>query len=277
MKNSIGIIGLGFVGGTIFKWFKKKKYQLYCYDKFKKIGLLEEVSKAEIIFLCLPTPYRKNIGADLSAIEESLEYFKNQKNKIFVIKSTVPPGTTENFQKQHPQHKFLFNPEFLRARDSWKTFVNADLQIVGYTQKSKNLAKRILNLLPLGKNFTSIMSATEAEIIKFAVNSFLAMKVIFANQIYELTQKLNANYEVIKQALENEPRLGKSHFNVLYEGYRGFGGACLPKDLLSFIELYKKLKLKPELFEVVWETNLKYLKGQKLLKKLYQDWLNNKS
>jgi prephenate dehydrogenase len=55
MKNSIGIIGLGFVGGTLFKWFKKKKYQLYCYDKFKQIGSPEEVSKVEIIFLCLPT------------------------------------------------------------------------------------------------------------------------------------------------------------------------------------------------------------------------------
>jgi len=277
MKDSIGIIGLGFVGGTVFRWFKKKKYQLCCYDKLKKIGSPEEVSKADIIFLCLPTPYRKNIGADLSALKENLDYFKNHKNKIFVIKSTVPPGTTENFQKQYPQHKFLFNPEFLRARDPWKTFVNADLQIVGYTQKSKNLAKKILNLLPRGKNFTGIMPATEAEIIKFAVNSFLAMKVIFANQIYDLTQKLNVNYEIIKQVLESEPRLGKSHFNVLHEGYRGFGGACLPKDLLSFIELYKKLKLKPELFEVIWQTNFKYLKNQKLLNKLYQDWLNNKS
>jgi UDPglucose 6-dehydrogenase len=277
MKKSIGIIGLGFVGGTVFKWFKKKKYPSYCYDKFKQIGSPEEVSKAEIIFLCLPTPYRKNIGADLSAIKENLDYFKNQKNKIFVIKSTVPPGTTENFQKQYPQHKFLFNPEFLRARDPWKTFVNADLQIIGYTQKSKNLAKKILNLLPRGKNFTGIMPATEAEIVKFSVNSFLAMKVIFANQIYDLTQKLNANYETIKQALESEPRLGKSHFNVFHEDYRGFGGACLPKDLLSFIEFYKKLKLKPELFEVIWKTNFKYLKNQKLLKKLYQDWLNNKS
>jgi UDPglucose 6-dehydrogenase len=276
MKNSIGIIGLGFVGGTIFKWFKKKKYQLYCYDKFKKIGSPEEVSKADIIFLCLPTPYRKNIGADLSALKENLDYFKNHKNKIFVIKSTVPPGTTENFQKQYPQHKFLFNPEFLRAGDPWKTFINTDLQIAGYTQKSKNLAKKILNLLPQGKNFTGIMPATEAEIVKYAVNSFLAMKVIFANQIYELTQKLNANYETIKQALESEPRLGKSHFNVFHEGYRGFGGACLPKDLLSFITLYKKLKLKSELFETVWKINFNYLKNQKLLKKLYQDWLNNK-
>jgi UDPglucose 6-dehydrogenase len=277
MKNSIGIIGLGFVGGTLLKWFKKKKYPLYCYDKFKKIDSPEEILKAEIIFLCLPTPYRKNIGADLSAFKENLEYFKNQKNKIFVIKSTVPPGTTENFQKQYPQHKFLFNPEFLREKDPWGTFIKTDLQIVGYTQKSKNLAKKILNLLPQGKNFTGIMPATEAEIIKFAVNSFLAMKVIFANQIYELTKKINANYEFVRQGLENESRLGKSHFNVFYENYRGFGGKCLPKDLLSFIELYKKLKLKAELFEVVWKTNFKYLKNQKLLKRLYQDWLNNKS
>ncbi len=276
MKNQIGIIGVGYVGGTLQKWFQKQKYPLFLYDKYKNIGSLDEVSKANIIFLCLPTPYRQNIGSDLSAFDETLNYFRTYKNKIFIIKSTVPPKTTENFQKLYPQHQFLFNPEFLIAAKPWESFIKCDLQIMGYTKKTKNIASKFLSLLPKAKNFNGIMPATAAEIVKFAINSFLAMKVIFANQVYDLCKKLNVDYDFVLKALQNEDRLGKSHFEIFHGGYRGFGGACLPKDLLSFIKIYKKLGLKPKLFESVWQANYKYLKDQKLISKLKKSWLNNK-
>jgi UDPglucose 6-dehydrogenase len=273
--KKIGVIGLGIVGKTLFDWLKKKKIDVKGYDKFKNIGSREELKDREVIFLCLPTPYNKKTGYDLSALIENIEFFKEP--KIFVIRSTVLPGTTENFQKKYKKHYFLFNPEFLREADPWGTFIETDLQIIGYTQKSKKFAKDILELLPKAKNLNTIMPATEAEIIKQAVNSFLAMKVIFANQIYELIKKLKANYNFVRKGLENERRLGKSHFDVLHGGYRGFGGKCLPKDLSALIVHYKKLKLKPELFETIWKINFQYLKKQKLLKRLYEDWLNNKS
>jgi UDPglucose 6-dehydrogenase len=273
--QKIGIIGFGVLGQTLFKWFKKQKLNVLVYDKFKQIGSQKELEDARIIFLCLPTPFNKKTGYDLRALEENLKYFK--KPKIFVIRSTVLPGTTENFQKKYKKHYFLFNPEFLREADPWGTFVKNDLQIIGHTSKSKKLAKEILKLLPKGKNFTGIMPATEAETIKQAINSFLSLKVIFANQIYELMKKLGANYEFVKLGLENESRLGKSHFNVLDSNYRGFGGKCLPKDLNALIVLYKKLGINSELFDVIWKINFKYLKDQKLLNRLFNDWLQNKS
>lgn len=275
MKEKIGIIGLGYVGGTVKRWFEEKNAPLFLYDKYKNIGSLDEVSKANIIFLCLPTPYKKN-NTDLSSFKENLDYFKGYKNKIFIIKSTVPPGTTESFQKLYPQHKFLFNPEFLVAAKPWETFLNSDLQIIGYTKKTKNIAFQFLSLLPKAKNFNGIMPATAAEIVKFSINSFLATKVIFANQIYDLCKKLKVDYNFVLKALQNEDRLGKSHFEVFHGNYRGFGGACLPKDLLSFIKIYKNLGLKPKLFESVWQINYKYLKDQKLISKLKKLWLNNK-
>ncbi|GIW67089.1 MAG: hypothetical protein KatS3mg095_0987 [Candidatus Parcubacteria bacterium] len=253
---------------------KKKKFEVYGYDKFKNIGSLEEVNKAKVIFLCLPTPYRPKTGYDLSALEENIKYFKTP--KVFIIKSTVLPGTTEYFQKKYKIHKFLINPEFLKEADPINTFLYPDLQIIGYTQKSKKLAKEILKLLPQGK-YNDIISAIEAEIIKHSINYFLSTKVIFANQIYDLCQKLGANYELVRKALENESRIGKSHLNIFHGGYRGFGGKCLPKDLNALIYLYKKLKINPELFKSVWKLNYKYLKNQKLFRKLQQDWLNNKS
>jgi len=272
--KKLAIIGLGMVGQTLFDWFKEKNFDVIGYDKFKNIGKRELLEGREIIFLCLPTPYKSKTGYDLSALIENIEFFKDP--KIFVLRSTVLPGTTEKFQKKYKKHKFLFNPEFLREAEPWETFINTDLQIVGYTQKSKNIATEILEFLPQGKNFTGIMPATEAEIVKQAVNSFLAMKVIFANQIYELTKKLRGDYNFVKKGLESESRLGKSHFDVLHGGYRGFGGKCLPKDLNALISYYKNLNLKPEFFETIWKINFQYLKKQKLLKRLYKDWLNNK-
>ncbi|MGC9031581.1 MAG: NAD(P)-binding domain-containing protein [Minisyncoccia bacterium] len=274
-KSKIGIIGLGIVGKTLFDWLKKNNYEVYGYDKFKKIGGLEEVDRAKIIFFCLPTPFDQKSGYKLDALTGNIEYFK--KPKIFVIRSTVLPGTTEKFQKKYKKHSFLFNPEFLREADPWGTYINTDLQIIGYTKKSKKFAKQILKLLPKAKNLNTIMPATEAEIIKQAVNSFLAIKVIFANQIYELTKKFGANYNFVRKGLENERRLGKSHFDVMYNGYQGFGGKCLPKDLNALIFHYKNLKLKPEPFKTIWEINLQYLKKQKLLKRLFEDWFNNKN
>ena len=273
--KKIGIIGLGVVGKTLFDWLKKKKLDVKGYDKFKNIGSREELKDREMIFLCLPTPYDKKFGYNLSALIENIEYFKEP--KIFVIRSTVLPGTTEKFQKEYKQHYFLFNPEFLREADPWGTFIKTDLQIIGYTKKSKKFAQEILKLLPKAEVLNTLMPATEAEIIKQAVNAFLAVKVIFANQIYELTKKLKADYNFVRKGLESERRLGKSHFDVLHSGYRGFGGKCLPKDLNALITHYKNLNLKPELFDLVWKINFNYLKKQKLLNRLFKDWLNNKS
>ncbi|GIW65718.1 MAG: hypothetical protein KatS3mg094_237 [Candidatus Parcubacteria bacterium] len=273
-QQKIGIIGLGIVGQTLFDWLKKEKFEVYGYDKFKNIGSLEEVNKAKIIFLCLPTPYSPKTGYDLSALEENIKYFKTP--KVFIVKSTLLPGTIEYFQKKYKIHQFLHNPEFLREKYPYEDFVKPVIQLVGYTQKSKNLAEKILQLLPKA-SYTKIVDSKISELAKLTINDFLALKVIFANQVYDLCQKLKINYDELREILENEPRLGKTHLKVFYEGYRGFGGKCLPKDLNALIYLYKKLKINPELFQFVWKLNYKYLKNQKLIKKLQQDWLNNKS
>ncbi len=278
MKKSfkIGIIGLGVVGGQIYNWFKKKKFPVLGYDKFKNIGRLEDLKESDIIFLCLPTPFKQGRGADLSALRENLNFFKTLKGKIFVIKSTVPPKTTEKFQKTFKNHYFLVNPEFLREADPLKTFLYPDLQIVGYTKKSKKYAPLILKLLPEGK-YNVTIPATETEVIKYTVNAFLATKVIFANQIYDLCSQIGADYETVREVIEHETRIGRSHLEIFHQGYRGFGGKCLPKDLKNLIHFCKRLNIQPELFLTVDKINCKLLKSQRLLKKLYRDWLNNKS
>jgi nucleotide sugar dehydrogenase len=274
--KKIGIIGLGMTGKVLLNWLEDEKIDVKGYDKFKNIGSREELKDREIIFLCLPTPYNKKSGYNLSALIENIEFFKGP--KIFVIHSTVLPGTTENFQKKYKKHIFLFNPEFLSESTADQDFRKPDRQIIGYTSKkeSKRIANEILKILPRS-SFERIIPATEAEMVKIANNAFNAMKVIYANQIYDLCQKLEINYDTVRECLaKSKFIMTDSHLYVFHKGYRGVGGKCLPKDLNALIIQYKKFKLKPSFFETIWKINFQYLKKQKLLKKLYEDWLNNK-
>ncbi|GAI10197.1 unnamed protein product [marine sediment metagenome] len=112
LKNlRIGVCGVGMVGGALKNYFEKKGIKPLLYDKGKNLGSIKEVNQADIIFICVPTPFDKEKGFDLSFIEAACQNISG--GKIVVIKSTVLPGTTEKLQKKYPQHKFLFNPEFL--------------------------------------------------------------------------------------------------------------------------------------------------------------------
>lgn len=253
-KYNIGIAGLGYVGGSVKYWFEKKKYPLFLYDKYKKIGSIEELNKADLIFLCLPTPFieKNNKGFDDSAILEVLSQIKGKKD--IVIKSTVLPGSTENYQKRFPRHKILMNPEFLLAKTAVQDFLKPKKQLIGYTRKSKSLAKKVMDILPPAP-FKKIVKATEVEMIKYFGNTFLANRVIFANQIYDICKKLNIDYETVKECAGADPRIGYSHFEIFYDGYRGYGGTCLPKDTKALIQFSKKIGVEPKLLKTLEEIN----------------------
>ena len=256
MRKKVGIIGLGFVGGAVHYWFEHKlgnKVELFCYDKHKNIGSVKEINKADIIFICVPTPFYEDAGGyDDSAIVESLSILSG--SKIIVIKSTILPGSTEKYQKNFSRHKMLFNPEFLVAKTAVNDFLKPSRQIVGYTTQSKDYSQQILDILPPAP-FVRIMPATEAEMVKYFGNTFLSTKIIFANQIYDLCEKLNVNYDVIKEAAAADPRIGSSHLDIFFDGYRGYGGACFPKDMKALIGLAKNMGINFGLLKKADEIN----------------------
>jgi UDPglucose 6-dehydrogenase len=257
MNHKIGIIGIGFVGGAVKKYFESKGVKPFIYDKPKKLGSVENINKANIIFICVPTPFIAPKGFDISYVKSAIKILKNP--KIIVIKSSIIPGTTDKLQKQFPQHKIMFNPEFLKEASNYEDFINPDRQIIGITSKSKNLAQTILKLLPRA-NLQKIMTAQEAEIIKYMGNTFLGLKVIYANQFYDLCKKLKLNYENIRIVVGEDKRIGHSHLDITHGGYRGFGGTCFPKDINAIIQLAEKLKVDFSLFKTMREINLKLLK-----------------
>ena len=274
---TIGIMGVGMVGGALKKYFEKKGKiigkDLFLYDPPKGFDSVEEINQADIIFICVPTPYLKDAegpkvlshnsgeGFDLSYIEDACS--KIQGEKIVVIKSTVLPGTTEKMQAKYPQHKILFNPEFLTELSAEQDMDYPDRQIIGYTQNSFNVAGEIMMLLPLAP-LEKIMPATEAELVKYFGNNWFSIKVSFANQMYDICQKLGVNYDRVREAASGDKRIGPSHLITPHKGYRGYGGKCLPKDIKAFIQFGDSLGIDLKLHKAAEEINNDLMKKQNI-------------
>lgn len=261
MVTPIGIVGYGIVGQALAYGFARHK--IYFYDKYKKsLTLAEVVKQSEFIFICLPTPMKHNeSGIDLAIINQTvadLARFTNGTDKIIVIKSTVTPGTTMALAKKYPRCHFAFNPEFLTEANYLEDFVNADRTIVGATNDlvSRRLVVLYRERFPKMKIFQT--DPTTAELVKYMANTYLATKVIFANQIYDLCQTLGVNYEEVKKMVVADHRIYNSHLDITTE--RGFGGKCFPKDTVALLGLAKKLKVDLSLLEKVWRINKKIRK-----------------
>src|SRR5262245_61138462 len=108
----VGVMGVGVVGNAVRSYFLNAGKTVPCFDKFNGSGSLAAVNEAEIVFICVPTPYVSGHGLDGSAVEDAVSMLTGE--KIVVLKSTSSPGTTQLLADRYPQHSFFFNPEFLR-------------------------------------------------------------------------------------------------------------------------------------------------------------------
>lgn len=260
-RLKIGIIGLGMVGEPIRRWFEEHhKYrrgkELFCYDTDPKKGYSDDVNKADVVFIAVPTPTNPDGSCNISIVQSAAATIND--NKIVVIKSTVPPGTVEGLQKKYPRKKFIFNPEFLTESQSWLDYIKPDRQILAHTARSYGDIKEVLALLPRAhfeRPWSSDyvkkdINATEAELAKYASNVFGYIKVIYGNILADLCHGLesalkkqgmpaNINYENVREVISADPRIGPAWLNVEHGDYCGAGGYCFPKDmnaLISFIE-----------------------------------------
>ena len=259
MKTAI--IGCGMVGGALARVIDNP----ILYDPPKGIGNIDDVNECDVVFICVPTPSE----CDLTIMEDVISKLKltkiyhhpvedpqdiEEKGKIVVIKSTVLPGTTDYFQEKYPQHKFLFNPEFLTEATADQDMKYPDRQLIGYTDRSFTVAGDIMLMLPLAP-FERIVPAKEAEMAKYYNNAWFSTKVIFANQIYDICKATGIDYDKVRDMAAADKRVGRSHLDVWHKGYRGFGGKCLPKDLDAIIKFAKDNNTKVSLLEEVKKIN----------------------
>lgn len=262
MKYKIGIYGCGMVGGALLRYFEKKEnYEVFVYDK-KGLGSIEEINNADFIYICLPTPYTPKIGCDVSIIKEGIRSLTG--SKVVIIKSTISPGTTFLLQNEFPQHRFLFNPEFLTEITADQDMEHPDRQIVGYTDQSYTIAKDILQQLPLAP-YERIVPAHVAEFIKYGTNNWFAIKVAIHNELYDVCKKFGLTeeeFEELTSGLAADKRVGRTHLTINHKGKRGYWGKCLPKDMKAFLEFSKYLGVETPIREAANKYNDELLKSQ---------------
>ena len=272
-KDTIGIKGQGFVGSAVYEGLKEH-YHIQTYDINGECTQPDLRSlywtTGEIIFLCLPTPMNKDGSCHLKIIEDVLDELDSlcKKDKILVIKSTIPPGTTEKWNNTYKNIDIVFNPEFLTEANSIEDFKNQNRIIIGgprpATTKVRRLFKKAFPRVALIKT-----SSTIAEMVKYFTNCFLATKVSFANEMYEICQGLNIDYDKVIEYAQYDTRLGNSHLEVPGpDGDFGYGGHCFPKDVMALIVLALELKMEPVMLAA---TNFKNLKTRK-----NKDWEDQK-
>jgi UDPglucose 6-dehydrogenase len=267
MKQQIGIIGQGFVGSAVREGMKNH-FDILVFDKdpnkYSNVeSIFHVVESTDLTFLCVPTPMRKNGSCDLTIVRNALDEINDAVNElcakdyIVVIKSTIPPGTTEFLNSEYPNLDIVFNPEFLTEANAVEDYKNQNRIIVGGERPGSTKVKAVF-----AKAFPKVpiikTSSTIAEMIKYVTNTFLATKVSFANEMYQICQSLNIDYDKVIEYARYDERLGNSHWSVPGpDGDFGFSGSCFPKDVQALIYQAKTLGVDPEILEAAWSKNLK--------------------
>tara|TARA_R110000796_G_scaffold157621_4_gene274302 strand:- start:1959 stop:2780 length:822 start_codon:yes stop_codon:yes gene_type:complete len=267
---NIGIVGQGFVGNAIYQKFKNY-YKVKTYDIVEdKCNSSKVITMSQdVVFICLPTPMDKNGRCDTSLVEKAVkDIFTNFSCKIVVIKSTVTPGTTSKINSLYPDMDIVFNPEFLTEANAVEDFNKQNRIILGgprrSTTKLKTLYRKIFPDIDIIKT-----GSTHAEMVKYLTNTFLATKISFANEIFQICEGLKLDYDKVIEYATLDKRLGKSHWAVPGpDGDFGFGGHCFPKDLQAILNLSEDLDTTNNVLCATQETNNNLRKNR--------DWENMK-
>ena len=267
MIKEIGIIGQGFVGGSINSFFKNK-LETHTFDLNGKCtcsSLDELVKKSELIFVCLPTPMYEDGSCDLSIISNTIKTIKDtDSDKIVVIKSTVVPGTVQKLIDSYDEN-IIFNPEFLTEANAANDFEMQDRIILGgYGEALRKCEEFFMHYFQNSKII--LCSPTEAELVKYVTNTFLTTKVAYANEIYNICKILEVDYNNLSEIFTLDKRLGKSHWNVPGpDGKYGYGGSCFPKDINALIYFANSINVVTPVLNSVWQRNIEIDRPE-------QDW-----
>lgn len=252
----IGIIGLGVVGEAIRSGFESK-HEVFVHDPKLGTQITDVTANCDAAYIAVPTPTNERTGkCDTSIVRSVLEELPDGFSAI--IKSTVVPGTSQGFHDDFPKLRIACSPEFLRAADANEDFRKQEVLVVG--THHGDLASLILKhhlesgILLDGEFFH--VSPTQAEIAKYAKNSFYAMKVIFGNHFQRLAKHFGEDWSVVKEVITypRERGIVDSHLDEI-SGKMGFGGSCLPKDTMAIRAEFEEKGIVADLFDSLASDN----------------------
>ena len=260
----IGIVGHGFVGKAT-EWGFSKNTNKFIVDPKDgtNIDQLAEFNP-ELIFVCVPTPMGENGIQDSSIIEAVIQELSAKcRESIIVIKSTVLPSILEKIEKANS--KIIYNPEFLREKHANEDFMNSEMIIFGGDKDiASQVSKFYLDHSRCETKKHVFMDISSASLVKYTINTFLASKVMFFNELHEVFNKLKSNdsWELFIKTLSLDKRIGESHMNVPgHDGKKGFGGACFPKDTAALLKYAKGIGVELHVLRTVINKN-NIIRGQ---------------
>ncbi|MDD2807876.1 MAG: hypothetical protein PHW95_05165 [Patescibacteria group bacterium] len=247
--KKIGFIGQGWIGKNYADDFEKRGFEVVRYAlEEPHIHNGDKIVECDIVFIAVPTPTTPS-GFDDSILRQAIK--KIGKGKIAVIKSTILPGITESIQADNPDSFILHSPEFLRESSAARDAANPNRNIIGIpldNEAYRQAAQTVLSVLPKAP-FELVCPAKEAELIKYMGNSFLYLKVVYINMLYDLAKAMDCDWDIVAEAFAADPRIGGSHLKPVHasghldsvKSGRGAGGHCFIKDYAALTELYKKM------------------------------------
>jgi UDPglucose 6-dehydrogenase len=251
----LGIVGHGVVGSAMARFLSKSPaHEVVIFDKFlppfNNPALKEAINTCELVFLCVPTPPAPDgMSCQVSAVEESVGWI----TAPMCIRSTVIPGTVDRLSAATGK-RIAFSPEYLGEQPGhpWHEEGECDFLIVGGPGDLCELVAAAYSacLRPGTKCYCA--TARAAELCKYMENCFLAAKVAFVNQFYDIAQAFGVDFEELRELWLADPRVGSSHTVVSQE--RGFRGRCLPKDVSALVSAMRPMGGAP-LLEAILSYN----------------------
>jgi UDPglucose 6-dehydrogenase len=245
----VAVIGIGAVGSAIAKLFTDAVQ----YDEPKNIGSRAEINACDVAFICVPTPRQSDGACDVSIVEDVVSWLDGP---VGVIRSTVAVGTTTRLARVY-QKALVFQPEYGPAETPDHPF--NDLRkvrwmILGGDRRAAKTVARAWKQVYSADVTIAFTTAEAAELCKYMENAFLATKVAFCNEFFDISTALGVDYDELRELWLLDPRIGRSHTFVFPEK-RGFGGKCLPKDLDALVHIAGSAGANPEILKAVVEKN----------------------
>jgi UDPglucose 6-dehydrogenase len=275
---TVGIIGHGVVGKAVECGFHDK-CKIVIYDPIYNKGSIEDVvAVADFIFVSVPTPMKHFRGGpfDSSIIDDVMGKIsgacdKHDRYPVVIIKSAVLPSVIKRYLAEYPKVRLVVSPEYLTDKEPLKLFINAELLILGGKRTDTEAVQELFEKYSIcAKCEVGHCDAVGAAILKYMENCFLAMKVIFMNQFYDIVKASGTNdsWDHLSKIFHYDSRMGNSHYKVPGpDGDRGYGGKCFCKDLGALIHYAEEIGCNIDLIKTVVDLNLN-------LYRTNIDWVN---
>ncbi len=253
----VGIVGVGHVGGAMFGFLRGKAGFMRFTMSLKVSGPKKKILECDVVFVCVPTPEKEDGSCDTSIVESVIQWL--DPNQVIVIRSTVAVGFSDYMASKY-RARVVFQPEYYGETVShpFADLSKQDWQTFGGNPKDIEVVVRAYQKVIQAETKINMTDRKTAEMTKYMSNCFLAMKVVFCNEMYEFCFENGINYTELRELWLNDPRIGRSH-TFVYPDKRGFGGSCFPKDTKAMV---KRGRGKLKLLETAVEVNEKMRREQ---------------